>query len=114
MGKTKHVGEASLILQEAFPSFNEVHDLTVSLTHKSSKGKASKQGRLYISGVLSLNHSSVLTNQLAPVTHDADKMMCLHLESLEAINLFDTGSILDAQDPQLKIKILGQKFKTER
>ena len=127
VGHKVHIGKAQKILRELIIDFGSNEQYSLPLVHKSKKSENTK-------GVITFKCSvePALESSTVPpsaTTLDAEKgkelvkgepvmsipaQLTLVVSDMETMDLVDTGSYLDPQDPTLTLTIAGKSFSTAR
>ena len=126
-GSKVHIGKGQKILRELISNFGSLEQYSLPLVHADKKKEIAK-------GVLSFKCSvePTLESSASPASTTAlevesekgsDKsekgpsipsQLTLVVSDMEAMDLVDTGSYLDSQDPSLTLTIAEKSFSTAR
>lgn len=117
LGKKIHIGKGTINLKTAIPKFNKVVSISIAMTHTSKKG-VFRKGRIEMDGLIEVQENQVRLNSVKQTMNfvglglassiglgNDGKRLRVTVNSMKALNLVDTGSRLDPQDPALWIKI---------
>ena len=124
VGHKVHVGKGQKILRELISNFGSLEQYSLPLVHTDKKKEIVK-------GVLSFKCSvdPTVESSVIPPSVEVESgkdgakgekgpsipsQLTLVVSDMEAMDLVDTGSYLDPQDPSLTLTIAEKSFSTER
>lgn len=122
MGGKTHVGSGSIPISSAVTQVNATNKAKINLVHTKSKTQIMEKGFFEMECILkpqleSNNSStaksspSATSTKIIPLPKGNYRIV---FTEIEVSDLFNTGNMLDKQDPCVEISLNGQKLQTAR
>jgi hypothetical protein len=127
-GNKLPIGKGKIAIKSAVPSLEKSFSFLIQLIYTDKKSKSSEKGQVEMTGKLQNILDSIsnaeprkadtIDSEIVQPSDDYSlvkgKKYFLIIDKLEAIDLLDTGSFLDQQDPSLSLKVGGVQFNSAR